>query len=170
MQAAHKARLALVVGLAGGYNLPPPWGLLSRRKFLNINRFHLDHAGVTRPRIEEGLHNHRARREFGEVGTLEVLGDRVVQVPQRRAVELGMARSLELLNDGEQVASGKRLAFSELYRKGARIVKSDLGLLVAVDPRFHVRPMREQTSDCFAQDAGNVAQDVRRVTAGELDV
>ncbi len=164
------ARPALMGGEAAGRNPPPPWGLLSRRKFLNVNRFHLDHAGVTRPRIEQGLHNHRPRREFGQVRTLEVLGDRVVQVPQRRAVELGMARSLELLDDGEQVASGKCLAFSELHREGARIVESDLGLLIAVDPRFHVSPVREQTPDCFTQHAGNVAEDVRRVTTGELDV
>jgi hypothetical protein len=157
-------------GEAGGRNLPPPWDLLSTHKLLNVNRFHLDHAGVSRPRIKEGLHNHRPRREFGEVRALEVFGHRVVEIPQCGSVELWVARSLELLRDGIHIPRRKCLAFSELHREGARIVESDLGLLVAVDPRFHVRPVRQEATNRLGQHAGNIAEDIRCVTAGELDV
>ena len=157
-------------GEAGGRNLPPQWHLLSTHKLLNVNRFHLDHAGMARPRIEERLHNHRPRREFGKVRPLEVFGHRIVQVPQCGSVELWVTRSLELLRDGIHIPRRKRLAFSELHREGAGIIESDLGLLVAVNASLHIRPVREQTPDCFRQHARNVAQDVCRVTAGELNV
>ena len=155
---------------AAGRNPPPPWDLLSTHKLFNVNRFHLDHAGMARPRIEQGLHDHCPRREFGKVRPLEVFGHRIVQVPQCGSVELWVTRSLELLRDGIHIPRRKCLAFSELHREGARIVESDLGLLVAVDPRFHVRPVRQEATDCLGQHAGNIAEDIRCVTAGELDV
>lgn len=157
-------------GEAAGRNPPPPWHLLSAHKLLNVNRFHLDHAGVARPRIEQRLHNHRPRREFGQVRTLEVLGHRIVQVPQCGSVELWVTRSLELLRDVEHVPRRKCLTLSELYREGARIVESDLGLLVAVNASLHISPVREQAPDSLRQHARNVAQDVCRVTAGEFDI
>ena len=125
---------------------------------------------MTRELVENRLHGHRALRELGEIPTLEMLGDPVVESPKRTALELVMARSLKLLDRLVNVTRWKRLGIYEVNDHISRVCFCDLDALVSVDPLAHVGPVRNNARNCGGQHARQVCHDVLSVTASELHI
>ena len=64
--------------------------------------------------VEDGLHPHRAVGELGKVATFQVLGDGIVESPERTAFEFLVARVAKLLDSFVDVTGRESLSINKL--------------------------------------------------------
>ena len=147
-----------------GTGLLPHTKLAGKRDLLRVD----DRGLVPRCLVEDRLHRHRALRQLGQVAALEVLGDGVVESPERAALELVMARLAELLHGFVDVPCGESLRIDKLDKKvrGA----FNLSVLVSVDPLAHVNPVGGHAGNGRRKNPWKVFPNVDRVTASQLHI
>ena len=86
------------------------------------------------------------------------------------AVELRMVRRAELLHDGVNLAGRNCLGICKFNDQASGLILDKLEGLVVFNAVLHVGEVRDKATHSLAENAGNVAHDVRGMLAGEFDV
>ena len=153
-------------GSVGGF-----WGYAgSASAFLLFNLDSFDHGSVSCDLVKHRLHRHGALWQLGEVATLEVLSDAVVESPKGTTLKLIVARVAEFLHRFVNVTGGKRLGIYEVNHHVSATVADDFSVFVSFDALTHVRPVRHNPRDGTGENQWKVAHDVERVPTGELHI